>query len=114
MSDHQPPRRSPPEPPPGAYRTYPADYFPEPDGGGSGPVPRGSGGPGPAGARSPLLTARVLIALTVVVGQLWALPVAANAWLSGDTDTAWWTTAFSGACFLVVALIWRLAPERER
>jgi hypothetical protein len=56
----------------------------------------------------------VLIALTVVVGQLWALPVAANAWLSGDTDTAWWTTAFSGACFLVVALIWRLAPERER
>ncbi|MDH6120690.1 hypothetical protein ABH930_004786 [Kitasatospora sp. GAS204A] len=92
--------------PPAGYRTYPADYFRRPDADTGVPS-----GPGPG--RATLPTARVLIALTVLVGQLWALTVAANAWLTGDLGTAWWTTAFSAVCFLVVALIWRLTPEHE-
>ncbi|GAA1977787.1 hypothetical protein [Kitasatospora viridis] len=64
--------------------------------------------------RSALLTARLAIAITVVVGQLWALTVATDAWMRGDTRTAWWTTALSGGSFLVVLLVWALGPRRDR
>ncbi|WP_371481377.1 DUF6755 family protein [Kitasatospora sp. NBC_00315] len=74
-------------------------------------------GPGPgAGAdhepeRSAMLNARVAIAITVVIGQLWALTVATDAWMEGRTGTAWWATAFSAASFLVVLLAWRIGPR---
>ncbi|MFF7636656.1 hypothetical protein ACFZB9_26425 [Kitasatospora sp. NPDC008050] len=77
-----------------------------------GPRPGPDGRPAPG--RPALLAARSLIVLAVVVGQLWALTVATNAWMIGDTDTAWWTTAFSIGSFLAVLLVWWRAPRGDR
>ncbi|GAB2707504.1 hypothetical protein GCM10010442_28200 [Kitasatospora kifunensis] len=52
--------------------------------------------------------------MAALVGQLWALTVATNAWMIGDADTAWWTTAFSVGSFLLVLLLWWHAPRRDR
>ncbi len=77
-------------------------------------------GPGPGAGtgqepeRSAMLTARVVVVITTVIGQLWALTVATDAWMGGDTRTAWWLTGFSAASFLVVLLVWRLAAPRDR
>jgi len=74
-------------------------------------------GPGPGAGteqepeRSSILTARVVLAITVVIGQLWALTVATNAWMRGDTATAWWCTGFSAASFLVVLVAWWIIPR---
>lgn len=74
-------------------------------------------GPGPGAGteqepeRSAMLTARVVVAITVVTGQLWALTVATNAWMAGRTATAWWCTGFSAASFLVVLAAWRIGPR---
>ncbi|MGF1428478.1 DUF6755 family protein [Kitasatospora sp. LaBMicrA B282] len=53
------------------------------------------------------------VALALTVGQLWALSVAANAWLAGDGETAWWTAAFSAVCFLLVLALWRFATRPD-
>lgn len=56
-------------------------------------------GPGPGAGteqepeRSSKLTARLVLALTVVVGQLWGLTIVVDEWMSGDTGTAWWGRA---------------------
>ncbi|GAA2793673.1 hypothetical protein GCM10010441_18650 [Kitasatospora paracochleata] len=74
-------------------------------------------GPGPGAGtdqqpeRSAALSARVALAVTVVIGQLWALTVATDAWMKGSTDTAWWCTGFSVASFLVVVLAWRISRQ---
>ncbi|MER5636437.1 hypothetical protein ABT095_05745 [Kitasatospora sp. NPDC002227] len=74
-------------------------------------------GPGPGAGgehqpeRSAALTARVLFTMTVVIGQLWALTVATNAWMKGETTTAWWCTGFSAASFLVVLAAWWISPK---
>ncbi|MGW4379612.1 hypothetical protein [Kitasatospora sp. NPDC004531] len=74
-------------------------------------------GPGPGAGtdqqpeRSAVLTARVALAVTVVIGQLWALTVATDAWMRGDSAIAWWSTGFSAASFLVVLLAWRITPN---
>ncbi|MFE9427649.1 DUF6755 family protein [Kitasatospora sp. NPDC006697] len=80
---------------------------------------RASGpGRGAGGEREPeraaLLTARLTVAITVVIGQLWAITVTTDAWMSGDTRTAWWTAALSAGSFLVALLFWRLGPSRDR
>jgi cytochrome bd-type quinol oxidase subunit 2 len=59
------------------------------------------------------LVARIIIVLTIVLGQLWALTVALEAYLSGHTDQAWWLFAFSALSFAVVALlVWIDPPPR--
>ncbi|MFF4247566.1 hypothetical protein ACFYY2_24305 [Streptomyces sp. NPDC001822] len=74
-------------------------------------------GPGPgAGAeqepeRSAKLTARLVLALSVVVGQLWALTEVVNVWMEGDTGTAWWGAGFLCLSFLVVLGLWLLDPK---
>jgi len=74
-------------------------------------------GPGPGAGtdqqpeRSAILSARVGLAITVVIGQLWALTVATDAWMRGEIATAWWSTGFSAASFLVVLLAWRISPN---
>ena len=79
-----------------------------------------STGPGPGAGgehepeRSAVLTARVLLACTVVIGQLWALTVATDAWMAGHTATAWWCTGFSALSFLVVLAVWWTSPRRDR
>ncbi|MFJ9646696.1 hypothetical protein [Streptomyces sp. NPDC101206] len=66
-------------------------------------------GPGPGAGteqepeRSAKLSARLVLALTVVTGQLWGLTVTVDARMRGNTATAGW-----GAGFLA---LWRLDPE---
>lgn len=74
-------------------------------------------GPGPgAGSeqepeRSAKLTARLVLALSVVIGQLWALTEVVNVWMEGDTGTAWWGAGFLCLSFLVVLGLWLLDPK---
>ncbi|TXS22362.1 hypothetical protein EAO70_06200 [Streptomyces sp. adm13(2018)] len=65
-------------------------------------------GPGPGAGteqepeRSSKLTARLVLALTVVIGQLWGLTIVVDEWMAGDTGTAWWGAGFLCLSFLVV------------
>ncbi|GGZ49451.1 hypothetical protein [Streptomyces subrutilus] len=74
-------------------------------------------GPGPGAGgeqepeRSSKLNARIVLALSVVVGQLWALTVTVNVWMQGDTGTAWWGAGFLVLSFLVVLALWLLDPK---
>ncbi|MEV6313793.1 hypothetical protein [Streptomyces sp. NPDC051776] len=74
-------------------------------------------GPGPASdtqrqpGRSTRLSGRLALAIAVVVGQLWALAVAVDAWMQGSTRTAWWCTGFLGLSFAVVLVLWLLDPQ---
>lgn len=77
----------------------------------------GHTGPGPGAGgeqepeRSSKLTARLLLAMTVVVGQLWGLTVVVNEWMRGETTTAWWGAGFLCLSFLVVLGLWALDPK---
>ncbi|MER5969245.1 hypothetical protein ABT112_05785 [Streptomyces sp. NPDC002055] len=72
-------------------------------------------GPGAGGeqepARSSKLSVRLALALTVVMGQLWGLTVAANEWMRGDTRTAQWLAGFLVLSFVVVLVLWLIDPE---
>ncbi|MFD9539797.1 hypothetical protein [Streptomyces sp. NPDC060022] len=74
-------------------------------------------GPGPGAGtdqepeRSSKLTARLVLAMTVVVGQLWGLTVLIDEWMEGNTGTAWWGAGFLGLSFLVVLGLWLLDPK---
>ncbi|WP_432086589.1 hypothetical protein [Streptomyces sp. bgisy095] len=74
-------------------------------------------GPGPGAGveqepeRSSKLTARLALALSVVVGQLWGLTIVVDEWMSGDTGTAWWGAGFLVLSFLVVLGLWLLDPK---
>ncbi|MFD9500415.1 hypothetical protein [Streptomyces sp. NPDC060035] len=74
-------------------------------------------GPGPGAGtdqepeRSSKLTARLVLAMTVVVGQLWGLTVVIDEWMEGNTGTAWWGAGFLGLSFLVVLGLWLLDPK---
>jgi hypothetical protein len=61
------------------------------------------------GARTALVT-RIIIVVTVVLGQLWALTVALEAHLSGHTRQAWGLALFSIVSFAVVAALVLLEP----
>ncbi|MFD9034316.1 hypothetical protein ACFVZW_24710 [Streptomyces sp. NPDC059567] len=74
-------------------------------------------GPGPGAGteqepeRSSKLSARLTLALTVVVGQLWGLTIVVDEWMAGDTGTAWWGAGFLVLSFLVVLGLWLLDPK---
>ncbi|WP_329119531.1 hypothetical protein [Streptomyces sp. NBC_01353] len=74
-------------------------------------------GPGPgAGSeqepeRSSKLSARLTLALTVLIGQLWGLTIVVDEWMAGDTGTAWWGAGFLVLSFLVVLGLWLLDPK---
>ena len=61
------------------------------------------------GARTALVT-RIIIVVTVVLGQLWALTAALEAHLSGHARQAWGLALFSIASFAVVAALVLLEP----
>lgn len=56
------------------------------------------------------LTTRIVIALTVILGQLWALTVGLEAYLEGHTGQAWLLAAFSAVSFLVTFALVRVEP----
>lgn len=72
-----------------------------------------STGPGPgAGAdqdpdRASVLSARIAIVATIVVGQLWALIVMLDAWHEHDTTQTWLVLAFEAASFILAVVVWR-------
>ncbi|MEU9122894.1 hypothetical protein AB0C96_24030 [Streptomyces sp. NPDC048506] len=122
-----PPTPPPTPPPPPPYRPGSADprlnrpvreRYPQirPTSGYGDPRVR-STGPGPgAGAeqdpeRAAKLTGRLLLAMTVVIGQLWALTLAVDAWMRGDTGTAWWCAGLLVLSFLVVLTLWSIDPR---
>ena len=61
------------------------------------------------GARTGLVT-RIIIALTIVLGQLWALTVALEAYLLGHVGQAWLLTGFSVVSFAIVLALVVLEP----
>ena len=74
-------------------------------------------GPGPgAGAdtepdRASMLNARIAIVATIVVGQLWGLMVALNAWLEHDNGQVAALLGFQLLSFAVAVAVWRAAPR---
>ena len=83
------------------------------------PVPRATGpGPGAGHERDPegatTLHARIAIVATIVVGQLWGLTVALNAWLEGETGQVWWILGFQALSFLLAVVVWLVSARRPR
>ncbi|CAN5916447.1 hypothetical protein BH23ACT10_BH23ACT10_08490 [soil metagenome] len=62
-----------------------------------------------AGALAGLIT-RIIIVVTIVLGQLWALTVGLEAYLLGHTDQAWLLAAFSIVSFVVALVLVRVEP----
>jgi hypothetical protein len=65
------------------------------------------------GLRASLIT-RIVIAATIVFGQLWTLVVGLDRYLVGHTGQAWLLFGFSGASFLVVLALAFIRPSRRR
>jgi hypothetical protein len=78
-----------------------------------------SSGPGPGAGtdrepdRASMLNARIAIVATVVVGQLWGLMVALNAWHDHRTGQVWLLLGFQVLSFAIAAAVW-LAGPRDR
>jgi hypothetical protein len=78
-----------------------------------------STGPGPgAGAdrepdRAAMLSARTALVATIVVGQLWGLTVALNAWLDHRMGQVWLLLGFQLLSFALAVAVW-LAGPRDR
>jgi hypothetical protein len=74
-------------------------------------------GPGPgAGAdrepdRASMLNARIAIVATIVVGQLWGLMVALNAWFDHRAAQVWLLLGFQLLSFAVAVAVWLAAPR---
>jgi hypothetical protein len=56
------------------------------------------------------LTTRIVIAVTIILGQLWALTVGLEAYLEGHTGQAWLLAAFSIVSFLLALALVRVEP----
>jgi len=75
-----------------------------------------SSGPSPGGhdpERASALAGRTAIVATIVVGQLWALTVALNAWQEDRMGQVWLLLAFQALSFGLAVAVW-LAEPRDR
>ena len=78
-------------------------------------VRAGGTGPGPGVGvdrdpeRAASVMARIIIVATIVVGQLWALVVMLNAYLSNEMATVWWLLGFEFVSFGVAFAVWWIA-----
>ena len=61
--------------------------------------------------RASMLNARIAIVATIVVGQLWGLMVALNAWLEHDNGQVVLLLCFQLLSFAVAVAVWRAAPR---
>jgi hypothetical protein len=61
--------------------------------------------------RASMLNARIAIVATIVVGQLWGLMVALNAWLEHDNGQVAALVGFQLLSFAVAVAVWRAAPR---
>ena len=75
-----------------------------------------STGPGPGAGtdqdpdRASMLSARIAIVATIVVGQLWALTAMLDSWHEGDDGQVWLLLAFQAVSFVIALVTWRAAP----
>ncbi|HEV8652862.1 MAG TPA: hypothetical protein VG276_26610 [Actinomycetes bacterium] len=74
-----------------------------------------STGPGQGGDQPPeraaMLAGRIAITATVVVGQLWGLTVALNAWQEDRPGQVWLLLAFQALSFALAVAVWLAAPR---
>ena len=74
-----------------------------------------STGPGPGGDQIPeraaMLAGRIAIVATIVVGQLWGLTVALNAWQEDRPGQVWLLLAFQALSFALAVAVWLAAPR---
>jgi hypothetical protein len=74
-------------------------------------------GPGPGEGlptqRLAVIGARIVVVATIVIGQLWALDVALNAYYRDEMDVVWWLLGFQVMSFVLTAVVW-LASPRDR
>ncbi|HXF36390.1 MAG TPA: hypothetical protein VNO17_04320 [Actinomycetota bacterium] len=61
-----------------------------------------------------MLHARIVIVATIVLGQLWGLTVALDAWLGGATGQVSWLLAFQALSFLLALAVWLTTPRSLR
>ncbi len=71
-------------------------------------------GPGAGGDRDPERTAvdviRIVLVATIVVGQLWALTIALDAYFAEAMATVGWLVGFQVVSFAAALGLWLLAP----
>lgn len=74
-----------------------------------------SSGPGPGGDQNPeraaMLAGRIALVATIVVGQLWGLTVALNAWHDRRTGQVWLLLAFQILSFALAVAVWQAGPR---
>jgi hypothetical protein len=76
-----------------------------------------STGPGPGMGtdadpdRAAMLSGRIVIVATIVVGQLWGLTVLLNSWIERRTDQVWLLLAFQLLSLVVALAVWRATPR---
>jgi hypothetical protein len=74
-----------------------------------------SSGPGPGGDQNPeraaMLAGRIALVATIVVGQLWGLTVALNAWHDQRTGQVWLLLAFQILSFALAVAVWQAGPR---
>jgi cytochrome bd-type quinol oxidase subunit 2 len=79
------------------------------------PVRAGSPGPGPGAGlerdpeRAAIVIARIALVAMVVIGQLWALTVALNAYFEERMSIVWWLVVFEVISFVIALGIWLMA-----
>ena len=84
-----------------ARGSAPRDLAPGP---GAGAEPRGDR------QRQAVIVARIAIVATIVVGQLWALTIALDAYFQDEMVTVWWLLVFQGVSFLLAVAVWWISP----
>lgn len=58
-----------------------------------------------------MVLTRIALVATIVVGQLWALVVALNAYFAERMATVSWLLAFQVVSFLLAFAIWWVVPK---
>lgn len=77
----------------------------------------GASGPGPGAGvdrdpdRASVALARIAIVASILIGQLWALTVAANAYFEERMVTVWWLVAFQIVSSLLALGVWLIVPD---
>ena len=64
--------------------------------------------------RQAVIVARIAIVATIVVGQLWALTIALDAYFEEEMTTVWWLLAFQAVSFLAFLVWWSRPRTDER
>ena len=103
----------------GLYDSGLTDRYPGLRGSGSRDPRIRSTGPGPGAGtdqdpdRASMLSARIALVATIVVGQLWALTVMLDSWHEGDDGQVWLLLAFQAVSFVLAVVIWRASPTER-